>query len=187
VAPQASRPPPLTRRRDLPRNREHNRRLHILRPEIVAEKPHAVLREPAVRAAPRNSCVSGEPEMTVADDQRQEPGAEHTPKRKYPNTVPRPEDELPKLREPWVPPRGWRIFSAVNNTYVGLTYIAVGLIIFVLAGVLAVLMRTQLAVPENTLIGHTLYNQLFTMHGTMMMFLFAVPIVEAFGILLMPN
>src|SRR5690554_2521090 len=125
--------------------------------------------------------------MTVADDQRQEPGAEHTPKRKYPNTVPRPEDELPKLREPWVPPRGWRIFSAVNNTYVGLAYIAVGLIIFVLAGVLAVMMRTQLAVPENTLIGHTLYNQLFTMHGTMMMFLFAVPIVEAFGILLMPN
>lgn len=125
--------------------------------------------------------------MTVADDQRHKPTAEQKRKRTYPNTVPRPEDELPKLREPWVPPQGWRIFSAVNNTYVGLAYIAVGLIIFVLAGVLAVMMRTQLAVPENTLIGHTLYNQLFTMHGTMMMFLFAVPIVEAFGILLMPN
>ena len=56
-----------------------------------------------------------------------------------------------------------------------------------LAGVLALLMRVQLAVPENGLVGPTLYNQLFTMHGTVMMFLFAVPVVEAMGILLLPN
>ncbi len=48
-------------------------------------------------------------------------------------------------------------------------------------------MRAQLAVPENTLVGPDLYNQLFTMHGTVMMFLFAVPAVEAMGILLLPN
>ncbi|HUF80633.1 MAG TPA: cbb3-type cytochrome c oxidase subunit I, partial [Burkholderiales bacterium] len=48
-------------------------------------------------------------------------------------------------------------------------------------------MRTQLAVPENDLVGPTLYNQLFTMHGTMMMFLFAVPAMEAMGVLLLPN
>ncbi|HJQ62876.1 MAG TPA: cbb3-type cytochrome c oxidase subunit I, partial [Burkholderiales bacterium] len=47
--------------------------------------------------------------------------------------------------------------------------------------------RTQLAVPNNDFIGPELYNQLFTMHGTMMMFLFAVPAVEAMGILLLPN
>ena len=106
---------------------------------------------------------------------------------RFPNTVPRPQGEIERLRVPWAPPRGWRIFSAVNNTYVGLTYIGTALIIFVLAGVLAIIMRTQLAVPENTLVGHSLYNQLFTMHGTMMMFLFAVPIMEAFGVLLLPN
>ena len=42
-------------------------------------------------------------------------------------------------------------------------------------------MRLQLARPENTLLGPDLYNQLFTMHGTTMMFLFAVPVMEAFG------
>ena len=125
--------------------------------------------------------------MTVVDGGSERTTKAQHPARQYPNQVPRPEDELPELRKPWVPPRGWRIVSAVNNTYVGLAYIGTALLIFVLAGVLATIMRTQLAVPESTLIGHELYNQLFTMHGTMMMFLFAVPIGEAFGILLMPN
>ena len=126
--------------------------------------------------------------MTVVDDR----GGDRTTSRqqaksRYPHTVPRPERELEELKVPWVPPSGWRILSAVNNTYVGLVYIGTGLLIFVLAGVLAVIMRTQLAVPENTLVGHALFNQLFTMHGSMMMFLFAVPIGEAFAVLLLPN
>ncbi|MCU0790518.1 MAG: cbb3-type cytochrome c oxidase subunit I, partial [Nitratireductor sp.] len=58
---------------------------------------------------------------------------------------------------------------------------------FVFAGILALVMRTQLAVPGNDLVGHEVYNQLFTMHGTTMMFLFAVPAVEAMGVLLLPN
>ncbi|HET8699510.1 MAG TPA: cytochrome c oxidase subunit I, partial [Gammaproteobacteria bacterium] len=47
-------------------------------------------------------------------------------------------------------------------------------------------MRLQLASPENTLVGPDLYNQLFTMHGSTMMFLFAVPIVEAIGLYFVP-
>ena len=47
-------------------------------------------------------------------------------------------------------------------------------------------MRLQLARPESRLIGPDLYNQLFTMHGTTMMFLFAVPVMEAFAIYLVP-
>ena len=66
-------------------------------------------------------------------------------------------------------------------------YVGAAFLFFVLAGMLALLMRTQLAVPDNDLIGPELYNQLFTMHGTVMMFLFAVPAVEAMGILLLPN
>src|SRR5690606_1206255 len=65
--------------------------------------------------------------------------------------------------------------------------IGTALLFFLLAGVLALVMRTQLAVPDNDLIGHELYNQLFTMHGTVMMFLFAVPAVEAMAMLLLPN
>ena len=47
-------------------------------------------------------------------------------------------------------------------------------------------MRLQLSRPENGLIGPDLYNQLFTMHGTTMMFLFAVPVMEAFAVYLVP-
>ena len=65
--------------------------------------------------------------------------------KKYPNTAPRPENELRKLEEIWAPPRGLALMSAVNNTYVGLWYIGTALLFFVLAGVLALLMRTQLA------------------------------------------
>ena len=105
----------------------------------------------------------------------------------FPNATPRPTDELKVLERAWEPPRGWRIFSAVNNTYIGLFYVATGLLFFVLAGILALIMRTQLALPENNLVGHELYNQLFTMHGTIMMFLFAVPVVEAMSVLLQPS
>lgn len=104
-----------------------------------------------------------------------------------PNTLPRPERELAELERIWTPPTGIHLLSAVNNTYVGLWYVGAALLFFVLAGILAVLMRTQLAVPESRLIGHVLYNQLFTMHGTVMMFLFAVPVVEAMGVYLLPN
>jgi cytochrome c oxidase subunit I+III len=48
-------------------------------------------------------------------------------------------------------------------------------------------MRTQLALPLNGFLGQETYNQIFTMHGTVMMFLFAVPAVEALGILLLPQ
>ena len=82
---------------------------------------------------------------------------------------------------------GLQIFSAVNNTYIGLFYVGTALLFFVLAGILALIMRTQLARPESQLVGHDLYNQLFTMHGTIMMFLFAVPVVEAMAVLLLPN
>ena len=108
------------------------------------------------------------------------------PDKPLPNPLPRPAGELERLQEVWKQPRGWRIFSAVNNTYIGLLYIGTALLFLVLGGILALVMRTQLAVPDNDLVGYDTYNQLFTMHGTVMMFLFAVPVVEAIGILLLP-
>jgi cytochrome c oxidase subunit I+III len=103
------------------------------------------------------------------------------------NAAPRPEGELAALEAVWQPPRGWRVLSDVNNTTIGLLYIATALLFFLLAGALALLMRLQLAGPERDLLGQDVYNQLFTMHGTVMMFLFAVPAVEAMGVLLLPN
>ena len=105
----------------------------------------------------------------------------------FPNPLPRPEGELARLEAIWKLPRGFGLLTVVNNTYIGLLYIGAALLFFVLAGILALLMRLQLAIPDNTLIEQDTYNQLFTMHGTVMMFLFAVPVVEAIGVLLLPQ
>jgi cytochrome c oxidase subunit I+III len=104
-----------------------------------------------------------------------------------PNPAARPAGEVDELRRLWNPPKGIRFITVINNNYIGVAYVATAFLFFLLAGVLALMMRTQLAVPANGLIGPDLYNQLFTMHGTVMMFLFAVPAVEAMGILLLPN
>ncbi len=104
-----------------------------------------------------------------------------------PNPLPRPAGELERLERIWEIPHGWRALTAINNSTIGVYYIGTAFLFFLLAGVLALLMRMQLAVPENTLVSPDLYNQLFTMHGTVMMFLFAVPVMEAFGVLLLPN
>ncbi|WP_240636006.1 cytochrome c oxidase subunit I [Caldimonas tepidiphila] len=105
-----------------------------------------------------------------------------------PSRLPRPPGEEEALERAWLPPRGWwRKVSAVNNTIVGLFYIGTAMLMFVLAGLLALAIRAQLAVPENTLLSAGTYNQVFTMHGSIMMFLFAVPIVEAVAVYLLPG
>jgi cytochrome c oxidase subunit I+III len=103
-----------------------------------------------------------------------------------PNDLPRPPGELQRLQEVWKRDSGLRALTQVNNTVIGLWYIGAALLFLVLGGILALIMRTQLAVPGNDLVDHDLYNQLFTMHGSVMMFLFAVPVIEAIGILLLP-
>ena len=104
-----------------------------------------------------------------------------------PSSLPRPEGERVALERAWESPKGWRRLSAVNNSEIGVFYIATAMLFFILAGVLALVMRTQLAVPGNDLVDAKTYNQLFTMHGTVMMFLFAVPIVEAVAVYLLPG
>jgi cytochrome c oxidase subunit I+III len=109
------------------------------------------------------------------------------PAQPLPNRLPRPPGEVERLAEAWRMPRGWRRLTAVNNTYIGKLYIGTALGFLLAAGALALVMRAQLAVPEAGLVPPDTYNQLFTMHGTVMMFLFAVPIVEAVAVYLLPN
>ena len=104
-----------------------------------------------------------------------------------PSSLPRPAQELPRLEKTWVTPSGLRFLTSVNNTNIGLLYIGTALLFFLLAGVLGLLMRAQLAVPDNDLLSPSTYNQVFTMHGSVMMFLFAIPIVEALAVYLLPN
>ncbi|OWU84090.1 cytochrome B561 [Oceanicola sp. 22II-s10i] len=97
------------------------------------------------------------------------------------------EAQAKRLRAAWETPKGWRYVTAVNNTEVGKWYCLTALVFMLLAGVMALIIRLQLAVPENDLVSADRFNQLFTMHGSAMMFLFAVPMFEAVSILLLPG
>ena len=92
-----------------------------------------------------------------------------------------------RLLQAWKIPTGWRSWSAVNNTVVGRWYIVVTLVFFLFGGMLALLMRLQLARAGNEWLSADLYNQLFTLHGSVMMFLFAIPIFEAVSIMFLPQ
>ena len=106
---------------------------------------------------------------------------------RFPTKGPRPDGELEALEQVWCGPKGWQWITAINNNFVGVYYVGAAMLFFVLAGVLALLMRTQLALPMNGFLPQETYNQMFTVHGTVMMFLFAVPAVEALGVLLLPQ
>ena len=102
-------------------------------------------------------------------------------------SVPAQDPAAARLHAAWATPRGWRYWSSVNNSVVGRWYTATAIAFFLFAGVLALLMRLQLAVPGNHLVDADTYSQLFSLHGSVMMFLFAVPIFEAFSILILPS
>jgi cytochrome c oxidase subunit I+III len=106
---------------------------------------------------------------------------------RFPTQGPRPEGEFAALKKAWRAPSGFRLLTEVSNNYVGLWYILTAFAFFVGAGVLALAMRVQLAAPLAGVVPQEIYNQLFTMHGSVMMFLFAVPAVEAMAVLLLPQ
>ena len=78
------------------------------------------------------------------------------------------------------------VLGSVDHKVIGRRYIVTAFIFLILGGLSAVVMRVQLSRPEMKLLGPDLYNQLFTMHGSTMMFLFAVPVMEAFAVYLVP-
>jgi cytochrome c oxidase subunit I+III len=92
-----------------------------------------------------------------------------------------------RLLQVWKTPTGWRYWSAVNNSEVGLWYTALTFFFMLFGGSLALLMRIQLAVPNNDFLSAELYNQAFTVHGSVMMFLFAIPIFEAIAVIFLPQ
>jgi cytochrome c oxidase subunit I+III len=93
-----------------------------------------------------------------------------------------------ELREAWDNPwrglRGW--FSEVSHRAIGLRFIVTAFVFFLLGGLQALAMRLQLALPEQTFLDADLYNQVFTTHGSTMMFLFAVPIMGGVGTYFVP-
>ncbi|HEX9482322.1 MAG TPA: cytochrome c oxidase subunit I [Solirubrobacteraceae bacterium] len=74
--------------------------------------------------------------------------------------------------------KGWTSWiTTTDHKRIGIMYIVTTFVFFLLGGVEALMMRLQLGAPDNTLVTPTTYNQLFTMHGTTMVFLFVVPMM----------
>ena len=73
-----------------------------------------------------------------------------------------------------------------DHKRIGILYIATSGVFFVFAGLLALLIRTQLARPEQSLLTGDSYNEVVTMHGTAMVFLVVVPILAGLGNFLVP-
>ena len=97
------------------------------------------------------------------------------------------EEERIELENTWAEPKGffgW--LASADHKQIGLRTVITAVVFFGFAGILAIFMRLQLARPENGVLGPDLYNQFFTTHGTAMMFLFAVPVMEGMGIYLVP-
>jgi cytochrome c oxidase subunit 1 len=82
---------------------------------------------------------------------------------------------------------GWRSWLfTVDHKKIGLMYGGAALFFFLVGGIEALLIRTQLAAPDNTVLSASVYNQLFTMHATTMIFLFVMPVTAGFANYMVP-
>jgi cytochrome c oxidase subunit I len=96
----------------------------------------------------------------------------------------RPEIVLRGLRDR---PRGWLAWlTTTDHKRIGIMYLVLTVLFLLLGGVEALLIRSQLAVPDNTLINPETYNGLVSMHGSTMIFLVLVPVWAGFGNYIVP-
>jgi cytochrome c oxidase subunit I len=99
-------------------------------------------------------------------------------------TIPRPEVVL---HGPETRPRGWLSWlTTTDHKRIGIMYLVATFLFFILGGVEALLMRLQLAQPDNTLIDAPTYNGLVSLHGSTMIFLFVVPVLAGFANYVLP-
>jgi cytochrome c oxidase subunit I+III len=93
-----------------------------------------------------------------------------------------------ELDRVWRDAPGWAgFFTSVNHGTIGLRFMVTSFVFFAIGGVLAMLIRAQLATREGDFLDVALYNQIFTMHGSIMMFLFAIPLLEGLALWLLPK
>jgi cytochrome c oxidase subunit 1 len=96
-------------------------------------------------------------------------------------TVVTPSAAMGVLRRP-VNTTGWRSWLfTVDHKKLGIMYMVAAFVFFLVGGIEALLIRTQLAQPDGKVLSADLYNELFTMHATTMIFLFVMPMVAGFA------
>jgi cytochrome c oxidase subunit I+III len=94
---------------------------------------------------------------------------------------------VPELAEPWEDAPGLPgFFTTVDHKRIGMRYIYTSFFFFFVSGLMALVMRSQLAQPNEHLLNPQTYNELFTMHGTTMIFLFNTPVLAGFGNYVLP-
>ena len=101
-------------------------------------------------------------------------------------TVATPSTSLGALKRPMME-KGWKSWLfTVDHKKIGIMYGVVAMLFFVVGGVEALLIRLQLAAPDGKILNADVYNQMFTMHATTMVFLFAMPMASAFANYFLP-
>src|SRR3954466_153254 len=79
-----------------------------------------------------------------------------------------------------------KVLTSTDHKVIGNLYLCTSFAWFLVGGVMALLMRSELANPGMQFVNDEVYNQLFTMHGTIMLLLFATPLFFGFGNVIMP-
>ena len=92
--------------------------------------------------------------------------------------------ELPAI---WATGKGLQRLASVNHSVIGLRIMVTAFVFMLIGGLLGMLTRVQLATPDGKFMAPETYNQVFTMHGVMMLFLFAIPMLEGVAVYLLPK
>jgi cytochrome c oxidase subunit I+III len=92
-----------------------------------------------------------------------------------------------QLTEIWATGPGFERLAAVNHSVLGIRFMATAFVMLAIGGVLGMLTRVQLATPDSAFMDAETYNQVFTMHGSMLLFLFAIPMIEGIAVYFTPK
>ncbi len=87
----------------------------------------------------------------------------------------------------WATGPGLQRLASVNHSVIGLRIMVTAFVFFVIAGLLGMLTRVQLATPASAFMDPETYNQVFTLHGSVMLFLFVIPMLEGIAVYLTPK
>jgi len=87
----------------------------------------------------------------------------------------------------WATGPGLQRLASINHSVIGLRVMVTAFVFFVIAGLLGMLTRVQLATPDAAFMDAQTYNQVFTLHGSVMLFLFVIPMLEGIAIYLTPK
>src|SRR5439155_4003444 len=111
----------------------------------------------------------------------------HLAPRRLPENAELMEAHVERLEKVWAEPGGIvSQLTTVDHKKIGARYLYTAFAFFIAAGIEALTMRTQLARPREHVVGPETFNQLFSLHGVTMIFLFVTPMLSGFGNYLVP-